>query len=219
MSSKTQAHPLTLAVTACGAILGALLLSATVHAGRLTSGSGEPVMTGYGQCWTATGGTDAPQSACGDVVAQPASVKPAPSMTVEVVSAPTAATVTATVMQKISIGAAMLFAHDSADLSADARAVIDERIGRLRGNARLTSVMRVEGHTDSTGPEDYNLVLSQRRAQAVADYILARAPRLKAGDIEVVGFGESSPVASNATPEGRADNRRVVIVAEGEVGE
>jgi OmpA-OmpF porin, OOP family len=79
--------------------------------------------------------------------------------------------------------------------------------------------MRIEGHTDSTGPESYNLELSQRLAQAVADYIVSQSYNVKASDIEVVGMGESNPAASNDTTEGRAENRRVVIMAEGEVAE
>jgi len=179
--------------------------------GRLTSGTG-PVTTATGDCVNAVGGNNSPMEACGDVIAQP---KPAAML--EVVATETAATATTTVMEKISIAASMLFGFDSAELSDDARAVIDERIETLRGQARLTSVMRVEGHTDSTGPEQYNQMLSQRRAQAVADYIVSQAPRVNESDIEVVGKGESQPVASNDTREGRAQNRRVDIFAQGEM--
>lgn len=76
----------------------------------------------------------------------------------------------------------------------------------------------IEGHTDSVGPEDYNMQLSQRRAQAVVDLLVNEygiAPqRLKA-----VGFGETSPVASNDTKEGRAENRRVMATLEVEYEE
>jgi OOP family OmpA-OmpF porin len=96
---------------------------------------------------------------------------------------------------------------------------MDERIQTLREKAKLTSAMRIEGHTDSTGPEAYNLELSQRRAQAVADYIVSQSYNITAADIEVAGMGESDPAASNDTAEGRATNRRVVIMAEGEVAE
>ncbi|MCG6967621.1 MAG: OmpA family protein [Chromatiaceae bacterium] len=138
-----------------------------------------------------------------------------PTMEVEVVAAPTAATITATVSEQITIAASMLFAFDSADLSDDAKAVIDERIHALKGGAKLTSVMKVVGYTDSTGAENYNMMLSQRRAQAVADYIVGQSYNVTANDIEVVGMGESDPVASNDTREGRAQNRRVVVFAEG----
>ncbi len=138
-------------------------------------------------------------------------------MRVEVVETPTAASVSAKVMEEVVIGASMLFGFDSAELSDDAKAIIDERIQRVKGRLKLTSIMKVEGHTDSSGPEAYNQKLSEKRAQSVADYIVSNAYNVKAGDIEVIGKGESDPAASNDTREGRAKNRRVVIFAEGVV--
>jgi OOP family OmpA-OmpF porin len=185
--------------------------------GRLTDSRGAPVTNPYQECWQATGGSTATMEACGDVVPKATVVTPSPRAQLEVVTAPTAASLTGTVDDRIEIAAAMLFGFDSAELTDDARAVIDERVQALRGKARLTSQMRIEGHTDSTGPAEYNLQLSERRAQAVADYILGQAYRLSAADIQVVGLGETQPVASNATREGRAENRRVVLFAIGKV--
>jgi OOP family OmpA-OmpF porin len=194
-------------------LASALLLTATAVSAdeipaRLTSVDGV-VSTATGDCVQALGGDNSPNEACGDVipVAAPA--------TLEVVAAETAATATVTAMDKIAIAATMLFDFDSAELSDDAKAVIDERIQALAGQARLTSAMRIEGHTDSTGPEAYNLQLSERRAQAVADYIVSKAYRVTAADIELIAKGESEPVASNETREGRAQNRRVDISAQG----
>lgn len=71
----------------------------------------------------------------------------------------------------------------------------------------------IEGHTDSTGPEDYNQLLSQRRAQAVIELLVNQygiAPRR----LEAKGYGESRPVADNGTAEGRAENRRVMATLE-----
>jgi len=67
----------------------------------------------------------------------------------------------------------------------------------------------IEGHTDSTGPEEYNLELSRRRAQTVANYLagLQVDPRR----FTIMGYGESQPIASNDTPEGRQANRRVEL--------
>jgi outer membrane protein OmpA-like peptidoglycan-associated protein len=65
------------------------------------------------------------------------------------------------------------------------------------------------GHTDSTGSDDYNLRLSQRRADSVANYLVLRG--VTRARIETIGYGESYPVASNATADGRARNRRVEI--------
>ncbi len=66
----------------------------------------------------------------------------------------------------------------------------------------------VVGHTDSTGPEEYNQQLSLRRAQAVVDYLRSIGVTV---NLKAVGKGESEPVADNSTREGRAQNRRVVI--------
>lgn len=73
-----------------------------------------------------------------------------------------------------------------------------------------TPVM-IEGHTDSQGNDDLNQSLSQRRAIAVREYLLANMA-LSADRITAVGYGESRPVASNQTAEGRAQNRRIDVV-------
>jgi len=70
--------------------------------------------------------------------------------------------------------------------------------------------MNIIGHTDSVGPEAYNQKLSERRAQAVADYF-ATEGEVPQQTLQVSGRGESEPIASNDTDAGRAQNRRVVI--------
>jgi OOP family OmpA-OmpF porin len=73
--------------------------------------------------------------------------------------------------------------------------------------------VNVEGHTDNVGPETYNQQLSQRRAQAVVD-MLVNTYGISASRLTALGFGESQPVASNDTAEGRAENRRVMASLE-----
>lgn len=73
-----------------------------------------------------------------------------------------------------------------------------------------SSLVDVIGHTDSSGAEDYNQDLSERRANAVADYLKGRG--VIAERIVAFGRGETQPVATNATPEGRAANRRVELM-------
>ena len=68
---------------------------------------------------------------------------------------------------------------------------------------------KIEGHTDSKGDDKSNLDLSQRRADAARNYLIAKG--CSADDIEAKGFGENQPIATNNTDEGRAQNRRVVI--------
>ena len=72
--------------------------------------------------------------------------------------------------------------------------------------------IRIEGHTDSVGASDYNQRLSERRAEAVRDYLLKRLGDTAAPAIEAVGYGESRPIANNETAEGRRKNRRIDIV-------
>jgi OOP family OmpA-OmpF porin len=73
------------------------------------------------------------------------------------------------------------------------------------------SVITVEGHTDSFGSDETNLELSQRRADAVRAYLLARM-QLPPYRISAMGYGEQRPIASNDTAEGRAKNRRIDLV-------
>lgn len=71
------------------------------------------------------------------------------------------------------------------------------------------TLIDVYGHTDSTGSDEHNYDLSQRRAQSVADYLGGQGVDRRR--FEVQGYGESRPIASNSTPSGRAENRRVEI--------
>jgi outer membrane protein OmpA-like peptidoglycan-associated protein len=69
----------------------------------------------------------------------------------------------------------------------------------------------IEGHTDAYGTDENNLVLSQQRADAVRQYLLANSP-ISADEIEAVGYGETRPIANNETKEGREKNRRIDVV-------
>ncbi len=99
------------------------------------------------------------------------------------------------------------FALDSANINADFYDILDSVALVL--NEYDKTMVEVAGHTDSTGSEEYNQDLSERRAASVADYLRSRKVR---GDrLLEVGAGESYPVASNATAAGRQLNRRVEI--------
>jgi len=134
---------------------------------------------------------------------------------VEPVKAPVAK-VMETIYENISIAAALLFGFDSAELTDEAKSVIDDRIEKFNGKAELTQNVSVVGHTDSTGPEAYNQKLSEKRAKSVAAY-LEQSKNISDNNIDVEGKGESEPVASNSTREGRAQNRRVTISVEGKI--
>ncbi|MFW2367969.1 MAG: OmpA family protein [Desulforhopalus sp.] len=100
----------------------------------------------------------------------------------------------------------LLFDFDSAVIKKNVASVLNEagKIAKENPDLKVT----VEGHTDSTGPEAYNQTLSEKRAQAVADYLVNNAG-VNVGNLKVVGYGELKPAYSNDTKEGRAKNRRV----------
>jgi outer membrane protein OmpA-like peptidoglycan-associated protein len=102
----------------------------------------------------------------------------------------------------------VLFDTGQATLKPGADLAINRLATYLSSNAQ-TKVL-IEGHTDSRGSDDYNQGLSDRRAQAVATALASRG--IPADQVQTAGRGKSFPVASNATPEGRQQNRRVEIV-------
>jgi outer membrane protein OmpA-like peptidoglycan-associated protein len=109
----------------------------------------------------------------------------------------------------LTLSGSVLFATAKSELLSTARQRLDD-IARTLVDLEADVQFRIEGHTDSRGTEQYNEQLSQERAQSVADYLVSQG--LDAKRIDTVGLGESEPVASNDTPEGRANNRRVEIV-------
>ncbi|MDB9810391.1 OmpA family protein [Planktomarina temperata] len=102
----------------------------------------------------------------------------------------------------------ILFALDSAAVRSDLRRDLGVVAGNLQ--AYRNSTISIEGHTDNTGTANYNRILSQRRANAVADILVNNGvPPVR---LYAVGRGENEPVASNLSATGRAQNRRVEIV-------
>lgn len=100
-----------------------------------------------------------------------------------------------------------LFATDSAQLNQDAVVQVTKVADILVKYPE--DRIRVEGHTDNTGPDAYNQELSLKRADAVARVLLARG--VKSEQIMTVGFGENQPVADNGSVSGRQSNRRVQL--------
>jgi OOP family OmpA-OmpF porin len=97
------------------------------------------------------------------------------------------------------------FDFDESTIRSDGKPVLDEAVRTLKEEAGIT--VSVEGHTDAVGSDAYNQGLSERRADAVADYLAAGGVARRR--LSTVGFGEAKPVASNETEDGRAQNRRV----------
>lgn len=100
------------------------------------------------------------------------------------------------------------FGFDKDNLTKDAKAALDQLANAVPNTKGY--IITVEGGTDSTGPADYNYSLSQRRADAVIQY-LASQHNVPAYKIYLIGLGKDKPVDSNKTREGRAKNRRVDI--------
>ncbi len=99
------------------------------------------------------------------------------------------------------------FAFNSADLTDEAKGNLD-KIAQVFLEFPDTELM-IEGHTDSTGPEDYNMKLSERRAKSVYNYLKSQG--IQASRMSVTAFGETAPRYDNETKEGQAKNRRVEI--------
>lgn len=102
---------------------------------------------------------------------------------------------------------AIRFDSGSATLKPESGGILNEILMMLEEHGDLD--LLIEGHTDSDGSDDSNMTLSQNRAEAVAAWLIDHG--IDAGRLDTVGHGESQPVSDNGTPEGKAENRRVVF--------
>jgi outer membrane protein OmpA-like peptidoglycan-associated protein len=107
----------------------------------------------------------------------------------------------------------VLFDTGKADLRSDAREALAKLSGIVLNYPSLR--LAIEGYTDSTGGSEFNQTLSEKRAGAVREYLIAQG--IDDGTLSAQGFGMNNPVADNRTTEGRQRNRRVEIVVSGEV--
>jgi peptidoglycan-associated lipoprotein len=115
---------------------------------------------------------------------------------------------------RAALTAPIYFDYDMAELRDDARATLDAKVPVLLANPSLR--MRIAGHTDERGSDEYNLALGQRRAAAARRYLEARG--VDASRIDIVSFGEERPVAMGGTEAAFAQNRRdeFEVIAGGE---
>jgi OOP family OmpA-OmpF porin len=100
------------------------------------------------------------------------------------------------------------FDFDKATIRPDAKVILDEAASQLSKSPDVR--VSVEGHTDSVGTDAYNQKLSERRAASVKQHLVGKG--VSESRLSTVGFGESKPVASNSTKDGRALNRRVELL-------
>jgi outer membrane protein OmpA-like peptidoglycan-associated protein len=104
------------------------------------------------------------------------------------------------------VAALINFDLNSTRIRGDAYKLLNEYVSALKSPALADAVLVIAGHTDSIGPDERNLVLSQERARAVRDYLVERG--IAPSRLIAKGYGEAYPVASNATTAGRELNRR-----------
>jgi OOP family OmpA-OmpF porin len=142
-------------------------------------------------CWRDASWTPATAAAGCDGFLAPRAAAPASSVT----------------QSKITLQADTLYDFDKATLKAEGQATLD-KIARDLSKIKLEVIIAV-GNTDSVGTDAYNMALGQRRAQSVKAYLVSKG--VDGSRIYTESKGKSNPVASNATAEGRAKNRRTDI--------
>jgi OOP family OmpA-OmpF porin len=196
--------------------LGAFALAAGAAFANVTpnlqDSSGAAVKDGSGAC-VVTSGLVLPECAGARPApkpAAPAAPAPAPAPAPPAAPAP-APRAPASVRAAVVIQADALFDFDKSVVRPDGKRSIDEALEKVRGTD--LEMVIATGHTDSIGTEAYNQKLSERRAQAVKDYLVSKG--IPASKITTIGKGKSQPVATNKTAEGRQKNRRVDIEFKG----
>jgi outer membrane protein OmpA-like peptidoglycan-associated protein len=191
--------------------------SALAHVanGALVSGNGQPVSSSYTKCIKVASGKFF--SKCQpiepkEVAAPKPEPKPAPAPVAKEPSKPEYESTSpkpalVKVTDTVSLAGDALFATNSSDITAAGTQALDKLVTDL---AKVEPVaIDLTGHADSRGNDAYNQALSERRAKSVADYLVSKG--VSSSIITSSGKGETQPVASNATKEGRAQNRRVDI--------
>ena len=183
----------------------------TANPAYLLDEEANAVTSGFGECWRTGEWTKELATAPCDPVPKPAPVAiavpepaPAPPPAPEPEAAPIIIPVP--MPQKISFSGDALFAFDQVALRPESRTLLDDLAQKLQGaNAVMLSVT---GHTDRLGPPAYNQRLSERRAQAVKDYLVGK--NIAAERIEAKGVGETQPVTAAADCKGNRATAKLI---------
>ncbi|MEE9494075.1 MAG: OmpA family protein [Gammaproteobacteria bacterium] len=178
-------------------------------------GSGHLITDGSGNCVrVGTWNKDGKQAECDADMVKAAEPAPEPAPVAEPADAPAPAPVPVpqSITKAVSLGSGALFGVNSSSLSAGGKAQLDQLAGDLKSLNTIENV-QIVGHTDSTGAASYNQSLSEKRANAVRDYLASQG--IDSASMTTAGMGETQPVASNTSRDGRAQNRRVDISIKG----
>jgi OOP family OmpA-OmpF porin len=201
---------------------------------RTTAWSPDKAIDGCGKAKPAPVAVVAPQPAqAAPVAAAPAAAAAAPAATAApaaaassaatassaaaVAAVPVAAVAAASQekpMRTVTIGGDAFFDTNKATFRKEAQPELEKISERVRRVSSVESV-QIIGHTDNTGAADYNQKLSEQRAATVKDFLVKNG--VDPSKITILGKGQSSPIADNATTEGRAKNRRVDVMVKGAV--
>jgi len=189
-----------------GLVAGALFsagapVMAETDTGVLIDSSGKAVMTSYGEC------VKAPNQPAENIPAECLPAKP------EAKPEPEAKPDQPKPVKRELIGTIgdnlVNFAFDKAVVTAEGKKVLDNIASYLKTNDGFVEIVEVQGHTDSVGADAYNMKLGQRRADAVANYLISQG--VNKAKIKAVSYGETKPVDTNKTKAGRAKNRRAEV--------
>jgi OOP family OmpA-OmpF porin len=202
---------LLLGTVAAAAFASGSALAQTVNVA--TDSQGVPVRDASGNCVLTSG---IPHPDCQPKKEAPPPAPAAPAKPAEPAAPPkpaepAAKPAPASVKQAVVIQADALFDFDKSVVRPDGKKSIDEALAKLAGVD--VEMVIATGHTDNIGTDAYNQKLSERRAAAVKEYLVSKG--IPASKITTIGKGESQPVATNKTKEGRQKNRRVDIEFKG----
>lgn len=195
-----------IAAIACGLLCTPAVYAQGDEGAYWTNPEGEVYKNAEGECWKKPDWTeaDATMECDPDLVPKP-EPKPKP------VAKPAPAPEPRAVIEEVSMSADTHFAFDSAELRPEGAEAIRQMADRVK-NIRGLSI-DIAGHTDSTGPESYNQGLSEERAASAKAVLVEEG--ISPDVITTRGYGETAPLTSNDTSEGRAKNRRVDVSVSG----
>jgi OOP family OmpA-OmpF porin len=112
-----------------------------------------------------------------------------------------------TIIESLVLSGDANFEFGKSKLLSNAYTALDGLVTTMKEHPKYT--WKIGGYTDAVGSDSYNKNLSRQRAQSVVDYLLNKG--VKRNNLQIVGYGEDNPIATNKTPEGRSMNRRVEI--------